>query len=412
MSDGAASRWLKPILAAWPRPDRQPVPRVVALDELFEELSCPTKAARLEGIDPAIIAFGPGDAKSVVAQIADLMHQRRAPGLLLFPDIDTELAAFEQGGVLIEQWDASADRLAAQLFALTERQATIVEMGLERLRASDEYEGVAGEIGRIHEELSLAASVQRDLLPQQLPEVDGLEFAAMFRPSAYVSGDLYDVVPLPDGRIAFVLADAVGHGVPAALLTMIVNRAVHGAIETSARGELTASHIAERLNDALCVVCSRGQHFATGVCGVLEPATFQVELSVAGHPPPLRLRAGTMERIDPTGPLLGVFADAAFEQVGFRMEPGETLMIYSDGFETAFPTSDDAPGRVFSPQACISKLAQVNDDATELGGIEPAMNRLAELVSQQSGSLHQTDDVTALALSRPAEGVIARPAAA
>src|SRR5690606_33668702 len=132
--------------------------------------------------------------------------------------------------------------------------------------------------------------------------------------------------------------------VPAALLTMVISRSLRSALAAGEPGRpLRAGEVLARINDDLV----RGQRggparFATAVYALVDTRTRRVSIAGGGHPFPLRLRRGHVEPIETDGPLLGVFVNETFNDVQFTLEPGETLLLYSDGFETAFP---DAGGQ-------------------------------------------------------------------
>src|SRR5439155_26981566 len=105
---------------------------------------------------------------------------------------------------------------------------------------------------RLDEELRLAARLQQDFLPKTLPQVGPVHFHTLFRPAGYVSGDLYDVMRLDEKRVGFFIVDAVGHGVPAALLTMYIKRAlICKEIGPTGYRLLDPAESMRRLNDAL-----------------------------------------------------------------------------------------------------------------------------------------------------------------
>ncbi len=105
-----------------------------------------------------------------------------------------------------------------------QREMETLRAELTQLRRRDET--LNFHLARIDEELRLAARLQQDFLPKELPEIGRVRFHTLYRPAGYVSGDLYDVMRLDEKRVGFYMADAVGHGVPAALLTMFIKQAL------------------------------------------------------------------------------------------------------------------------------------------------------------------------------------------
>jgi phosphoserine phosphatase RsbU/P len=277
------------------------------------------------------------------------------------------------------------------------------------IRVSQRYQGgLRQEMGVLHEEMQLAGRIQREFLPDSMPDVDGVGFDVLFRPCGYVSGDIYDVKRVDEHRVGFVLADAVGHGVPAALMTMIMTRALPSMEQGLADGSLIEPSVAlHRLNEVMIRGGGDNGRFATGVYGVIDTRTHEVTLAGAGHPPPLVIGPDGVRAIETEGPLLGIFKDAEFPQVTFSLEPGELLMLYSDGFETAFPSSANTEHNRKLPTDLyieyFGSLAQV----MATGDVREARERLEAEIEGQAGSLHQVDDLTALLVAPTARAASA-----
>jgi sigma-B regulation protein RsbU (phosphoserine phosphatase) len=194
-------------------------------------------------------------------------------------------------------------------------------------------------LGRIEEELRLAARLQQDFLPKTLPQIGRVFFHTLFRPAGHVSGDFYDVVRLDETHVGFYVADAVGHGVPAALLTMFIKHSLATKqIGLGGYRLLTAAETMDKLNKALIDQSLSAATFATAVYGTIDTTTGRVTFARAGHPHPMLLRAdGSVETPACEGGLLGVFAGEIYEQAGFDMAPGDRLLLVTDGVEVCFP---------------------------------------------------------------------------
>src|SRR5688572_14420194 len=194
-----------------------------------------------------------------------------------------------------------------------QREMETLRAELTRLRRRDET--LNFYLNRIDEELRLAARLQQDFLPKELPEVGQVRFHTLYRPAGYVSGDLYDVMRLDENHIGFYMADAVGHGVPAALLTMFIKQAlvtkeiIPGGYRLVPPGESLA-----RLNQTLVDQNLAHATFATALYGVINVRSLQITVARAGHPAPMLLRAtgGQIEPIQPDGGLLGVFPNETY----------------------------------------------------------------------------------------------------
>ncbi len=350
---------------------------------------------------PAVLVLLDEDTpKPTIVAFAHLLHDVSAFGFVLMPSIPDDMRdQISRGGLLGADSDLPPQTIATALRGLFGRQDSIVEMQRELRILSGAQGGVRQEMDRMHEELNLAAAIQQELLPVELPEAEGLECGVMYRPATYVSGDIYDVTRIDEDRLWFFVADAVGHGVPAALLTMVISRSLRSGAATRSPAEAMTA-----LNADL-VRTQRGRsRFATAVCGTFNLRTHEVTLCTAGHPPALVLGGDEGRSYDSGGALLGVFEGEPYEQLTFKLRAGETLLLYSDGFETAFPDADEASkgsaaGKL-DVQAYLTEFANLpwvgsRDDADTDG----AIRRLAERVDCQAGSLHQQDDLTAVAIA-------------
>jgi len=245
------------------------------------------------------------------------------------------------------------------------------------------------ELEERNEELQLAALVQRDFLPLPAPELLGVRVATFYRPLAQVSGDVYHVEQVDEDRLFLFIADAVGHGIPAALLGMAVCRSLettersHGQLRLLGPGETLA-----RANVRLAEHQRATTRFATAIAAVLDCRRRTIRLAAAGHPPAILLRAGEAPRhIECDGGLLGIFPDEVYTEIELALEPHDKLLFYSDGFEQAF-TDEGSPSHFKE----FAALAEIDDPET-------VVQEIASRIDAQSGSLHQADDLTLLCIS-------------
>jgi sigma-B regulation protein RsbU (phosphoserine phosphatase) len=402
----AVPRWLEPVLSAWPDPA---LPRVVVA-------AGPGEAA---GVVLGILGRPESSGASVRGLVDDLIDRGGAGVLLCDPAEGAEAlrSRAQRDGVILEDQSADAARIAAMLYALLERQPAVADLSRDLRIAHAAQGGLCGEMDRLHEELNLASRVQRQFIPRVMPRVDGLEFAALFRPAGYVSGDIFDIRQVDEEKWAFFLADVVGHGVPAALLTMVVSRALVTRERVGKEWRpVSPSDALARINDELCTQPEGPQRFATAVYGTVDAATREVVMAGAGHPPPLLVDPrGQVVRLEMEGPLLGVFDGAEFPQIAFTMPADRTLLLYTDGFELAFPEEGGGRGGLKRPTTTyLSHLGQLAaEDAEGRADLGAALRRLEELLDAQLGSLNRNDDVTALAVAaRPRTLAPAAPLAA
>lgn len=393
----AVPRWLEPVLSAWPGGE---LPKVVMAPPGGGDGE--PAASGVQGVAFGVLGRAESNSSSV-RSLVDGILARHGAGVLLVEDAATVRERTQRDGVLIEDVEAEPARVAAMLYALMERQSAVAEMARDLRIAHAAQGGLCGEMDRLHEELNLASRVQRQFIPRVMPRPEGLEFASLFRPAGYVSGDIFDIRQVDEERWAFFIADVVGHGVPAALLTMVVSRAL---VTREKSGKVwrpvEPSDALARINDELCAQPEGPQRFATAVYGTIDAATREVVMAGAGHPPPLLVDPrGGIVRIEMEGPLMGVFDGAEFPQVKFTLPANRTLLLYTDGFELAFPDHAMARGNWKLPTTTyLSHLGQLaaENEAGE-ADLPGALRRLEELLDAQLGSLNRPDDVTALAVA-------------
>ncbi|MEO1008860.1 MAG: PP2C family protein-serine/threonine phosphatase [Planctomycetota bacterium] len=402
-SDGAQDRadalWAA-ITRTW-GPDA-PEPRRMDAADLADALLDDEADAPPGGI--ALVVLDEHAPRATVVALAHMLRDALIAGYVQLPALDADLRReVSGGGLLAIDRDAAAAEIAEGLRALASRQEAVGMLQRELRILSSFQGGAKQEMDRLHEELNLAAAIQQELLPAQLPQPEGLECGALFRPASYVSGDIYDVTQIDDDRLAFFVADAVGHGVPAALLTMVISRSLRSGAATRSPAEAITA-----LNADL-VRAQRGRsRFATAVCGTIDVRSREVTLCTAGHPPALLFGEHGMTPIESGGALLGVFEGEPYEQTSFTLERGQTLVLYSDGFEMAFPDGGEAAAsdvylREFAALPWSGQDRQGTTDA--------ALQKLAERVDCQAGSLHQRDDLTVLAIAAQPESGAGRRAA-
>ena len=185
--------------------------------------------------------------------------------------------------------------------------------------------------------MQLARQVQESFLPRHFPQVAGMQFCASYKAALEVSGDFYDFIPLEGGRLAIVVGDVAGKGIPAALMMARMSSAVREFALT----EDDPRRAVARVNERLTAMDAEGS-FITLIFALLDPHSRTLELVNAGHPPPL-LRKGSTGRVSAiqscTNFPVGVMPGAEFEAESFRIEPGDLVCLYSDGITEAM----DAP---------------------------------------------------------------------
>lgn len=245
-------------------------------------------------------------------------------------------------------------------------------------------------IGNLTEQLRMAGLVQRDFLPAQLPDGSEVQWAACFLPAEWVSGDIYDVVRIDEQHVGFYVADAVGHSMPAALLTIFLKQALVMR-ETIANNYriYSPAEVMKNLNVRMAAQKLSGYQFATCCYCLLNTKTLQLTFSRAGHPYPVLIRGSQPpQQLEVRGPLLGIFEQAEFLQQTVQLQRGDKLLLYSDGLEPFVGSFDDLTGYHFDDEFC-----QVKDLS-----VVQMFERLNSLVQSKKISLSEVDDITAVGL--------------
>ncbi len=306
-----------------------------------------------------------------------------------------------QDARLVAAWRWRSASAGSTSTGCVRRAASIAGSSTAAFRAT-RAAGFAGYVGTaidIHErrlleerqhelyerEHAIAETLQRSLLPERLPEIEGLGLAARYLPAgagAAIGGDWYDVLERPDGRVALVVGDVVGHGLRAASTMGQLRNAfrAYGLVEAS------PAEVVARINRL--VMSGVEEVMATVLYVVLDRETGEVAYSAAGHPPPLLLAADGPRFLEGGRSVpIGATDPAVFREARAVMPPGSTLLLYTDGLveRREVPLSDS-----------LERLAE------EAGDGDQDLDALCERVLRDVlGSRDPVDDVALLAV-RPA----------
>lgn len=240
----------------------------------------------------------------------------------------------------------------------------------------------------IKNELRVAASIQKKILPDALPVIEGYDVAGNNIPSKEVGGDYYDCFQLNDGRFAFIIADVAGKGVPAALLVSTLNASLNSYLDLNT----PPNYLAEKINKLICKA-SPPDKYITFFMAILEPVSGELDIINAGHNPSLLLRAdGSLKKIDAGGVALGMFdMGLPFEGEKLEIKSGERLLFYTDGIPEAMTLKEEE----YSDERMVSFFRK----NTSLAASE-FIDALVNDVKSFTGSAPQSDDITALYLIR------------
>ena len=243
---------------------------------------------------------------------------------------------------------------------------------------------------RLQEELGVARTIQLSMLPKQLPQIAGWQVASVYLPADMVGGDFYDFFTLPGdpSRLGLLIGDVADKGVPAALF-MALSRTLLRSTALSGRGPaaalLRANHLI--LND------SQNDLFLSAFYAALEPATGRMVFANAGHVRPLwwRARQGRVQELRGRGIILGAFEEITIAEHRLTVQPGDTLLFYTDGLSEA----TDAHGEMLDAEALAQWLLRHGS----LNADDLSAALLATYTRHTAGN-EQRDDLTFFVIKR------------
>jgi serine phosphatase RsbU (regulator of sigma subunit)/anti-anti-sigma regulatory factor len=244
--------------------------------------------------------------------------------------------------------------------------------------------GLLREQGRtIEQDLRRAERIQRALLPRSAPAVTGLSAEALYRPSHLVGGDLYGIERLADGRVAVYVADSAGHGVSAAMLSVLLKQRIALSAGGAAR---RPSEVLASLNNDLFPECSASGLFVTVAYALVDPKRLTAVVASAGHTPMLHIRPnGDFTPIERTGPGLGLTLNASYDERVIELGEGDRLLLYTDGL-----TYEKADGGALERR--LAEEVSRADEPPEAGTLRGLVDR----IWRDRDGVPAGDDVTLL----------------
>jgi serine phosphatase RsbU (regulator of sigma subunit) len=270
-------------------------------------------------------------------------------------------------------------------------------------------------VKKIEFELEKGREIQREFLPNQIPDLPNWEIATCFYPAGQVSGDFYDVFMLPDGNVGLVIADVCDKGVGSALymalfrslIRVFAEHTIHcvgpgltqistdpGNIETisaSANDQAARLGAIPSTNNYIAHIHGRECMYATMFFGVLNPSTGILSYVNGGHEPLYVINAGSIkDRLKPTGPAVGLMPDVTYKVQEIQLEPGDLLVGYTDGVTEARSPQDE----LYTRDRLQSLLTQPLKSATE------TLERIKTNLFAFIDIAPRSDDVTMLAVQR------------
>ena len=305
--------------------------------------------------------------------------------------------------------DVESDRLAAFDAADLERLEFFAEAAAMAIEKAMLHRRLV-ELEQVGAQVRLAREVQLGLLPRAAPELPGWEIAGLCRPSLELGGDLYDHFPLgppgsfgaleppgpgnrfESGHHGLVIGDVAGKGVPAAL-TMATFRALMRARRGADAGTGPAATVAAV--SRLLRESTATRAFVTCCYAVLDTASGEVVYSSCGHPPALLARGpGEVEELENCGPALGAFEHETFVERRARLDPGDCLLLYTDGLTEALDPAGEAFGGDRVRKAFVELAGRDGITAVRIA------DELVHRVVEHGASEHLADDLTLIVVRR------------
>ena len=238
-------------------------------------------------------------------------------------------------------------------------------------------------------ELKLAGEIQASFLPRRLPEIEGWEFSARLIPARQTSGDFYDMEQMPSGTVYMICADVVDKGAGAAMfMSLCVSLIRTYTGEYPRQPEQVLASVNRRLLED-----TGGEQFVSVLLGMLDPTSGELQYCNAGHPPAILLRAaaGEVQKLGKTGIALGIAADQTWETGVVNLDPGDLLLMYSDGITDAM----NEEGGFFGD----SPIKDMLKGSAGKSALDVQEALLAE-VREFAGSAAQHDDIALVTVRR------------
>ena len=262
--------------------------------------------------------------------------------------------------------------------------AALTSIALTNAMLFDREKQATAERERMESELRLAREIQLSLLPQTLPQLEGVEIAAESRPSEWVGGDYYDVIALGEHQILICVADVVGKGIGAALTMSNMQAALRALARVMRDGHLTLLEVVTELN-RLMTESTAPERFITAAFAVFDAKQMKIETVIAGHPNPVMSGEKGTVLMESTGIPLGIIGNFEYESRTYDVPKSAVILFFTDGLSEARYQGS------FVGAAGVQEV--LNHPEIRTGDLSAALKKLVA-----SPNLTIEDDITVLAL--------------
>ena len=335
-----------------------------------------------------------GEHSDIDLVLSDI-NMPRMDGLTLLekiPDVDTDLrsvviSAYGDMKNIRAAMNRGAFDFVTKPIDFDDLRVTI-DRGLRQLEMWREAEASRDKLLTLQSELDVANSMQQSILPKHFPKNDQYELYGSMAPARNVGGDFFDIIRLEHGRLGIAIADVSDKGIPAALFMMSSRTLLKGAALGCEDPGTVVTVVNDQLQDG-----NESNMFVTLFYAVFEPETGQVRFANGGHNPPLIVHKDGSSTVLPLtgGVALGVAPQFEFSTDQVRLEPGEALVMYTDGVSEA----EDRDNVEFGMERLLKVFA-----GARLESARAANDAIFAAVREFAGDRSQSDDITCLVLLR------------
>lgn len=274
-----------------------------------------------------------------------------------------------------------------RLLTIIGAQSAQVIEAVRLYREEQELQEIQFEMYKLQQEMTLAREIQANLLPKHLPDPAGYEIAGISIPAKEVGGDYYDFIPLPNDRLVFCLGDVSGKGIPAALLMANLQATLRGQTLGSSCARECLEH-----SNTLLYNSTDSEKFATLFYAILDTRDHRLCFANAGHNHPFLVsKTGAVQRLKTIGIPLGFLEQFEFSEHSLSFEPGEMLVVFSDGISEAMNSFEEEFG-----EQRLQEMIQAYRDQSARKMVDIIIAAVNDFVSGNE----QTDDITLICIKR------------